>query len=104
MPKEKDGLSEHTRMVFESKEYAGKAGIVLFRGLFIEDKLRDNENGTIHLLLCLQEKVNVVLFRMNKMSEKTLWVDEKDERSDPLLNSLPKKPGSVRAWKAPMSE
>ena len=104
MSKEKDGFSDYARMVFEPKKYVGQAGIALFRSLFIEDKLRNNKNGTIHLLLRLQEKVNVVLFRMNKVSDKTLWVDEKDEGSGPPLNGLPKKPGFVRAWKMPMPE
>ncbi len=104
MPKEKEHLSKGSRLVFEPKKQVCQAGIVLFRGFLIEGELRHNENGEIHLLLRFQEKVYVVLFRMEEMSGKTFWIQKEDERGGPLLNGIPVKPGSVRTGKATASD
>ena len=60
--------------------------MIPLRGLFIENELWNNKNGSIHLPLCLQQKFYMVLFRMDKVSDKTLWINQKDEGGGTLLN------------------
>lgn len=71
--------------------------MIPLRGLLVKDELWNNENGTIHIPLCLQEKFYVVLFRMDKVSDETLWVDQKDEGGGTPLDGPFIEAGFIRA-------
>ena len=102
VPKKKHNFSDNARMVVEPEKYTCKAWMIPLRGLFIEYELWNNKNGTIHILLCLQKKLQMVLFRMDKVSDKALWINQKDEGGGTLLNGPFIKPGLICAREVAM--
>ena len=104
MPEKQNDFSDKSRIVSIPEENIGKTRIILFRGFLVKNQLWDNEDRSIHTFLSLQEKLDLVLFGMDKMPDKALGIDQKHQRGGPLLKSIFIKSGLVRARESAVSK
>ena len=100
--KDKRELKDKNRCWSEklSEKNIHKGGGVFFRRLHVENQLGHDENGPIHGALCLQEALQSILLRVDKASDKTFRINQKNQGSDPLLNGFPVETGRIGVRKA----
>jgi hypothetical protein len=96
-------LPDHAGIVPVTEKDVRERFIIFFHGGLIENELRNDEDGTLHVSLRFKEELEMIFFSVNKSADKTFRVDQEDEGGRAFLDGFAVEAGLIRAGKFPRS-
>jgi hypothetical protein len=101
--KKEDRFPNETRIVLETEQDIPQTRILFFRSSLVDDKLGENENGAINILLGFEEEFKTIFFKIDELLSEALWIDQENKGRNSPLKSRLVETGFIRARKSAVS-